>query len=172
MTVFYLDTSALFKRYQTEHGTELLVELFENQRASEQLATSHFTVLEVVSVTTSLRKTKSLSEPAYYKLLEKLAQDFDQKVVLLSLSDSTINDAMVLIKEHELKAPDAIQLASALIIRRNLPDQPFVFLCADVKLKNAASDNGLMVIDPDIDDSNLALQKFRNEHESAQEGKS
>ncbi|MBU4374341.1 MAG: hypothetical protein KKD69_06555 [Euryarchaeota archaeon] len=49
MTVFYLDTSALVKRYKTEEGSEAIDHLYEELPMGSHLATSFLSVLEFVS---------------------------------------------------------------------------------------------------------------------------
>ena len=44
MTVFYLDTSALVKRYKTEEGTDIIDYLYDNLPKGHSLATSFLTV--------------------------------------------------------------------------------------------------------------------------------
>ena len=40
MAVYYLETSALLKRYRTEKGTDLLDELFDSKQESEIFTTN------------------------------------------------------------------------------------------------------------------------------------
>ncbi len=49
MTVFYLDTSAIIKRYRRESGTDLVDQLLESPRAEDRFCTSFLTVLELTS---------------------------------------------------------------------------------------------------------------------------
>ena len=59
MTVFYLDTSAIVKRYRTEKGTEFIDRLFKEIETSEhRLATSFLSVLEFVSALGDLSRQR------------------------------------------------------------------------------------------------------------------
>ena len=49
MAIFYLDTSALVKRYKTEEGSEMVDDLYDNLPSGNSLAISFLTVLEFVS---------------------------------------------------------------------------------------------------------------------------
>jgi predicted nucleic acid-binding protein len=49
MTIFYLDTSALVKRYKTEEGSDMIDNLYDNLPRGHSMATSFLTVLEFVS---------------------------------------------------------------------------------------------------------------------------
>ena len=50
MAVFYLDTSALVKRYKTEEGSDIIDYLYDNLPKGHSLATSFLTVLEFEKV--------------------------------------------------------------------------------------------------------------------------
>jgi len=49
MTIFYLDTSALVKRYKTEEGTDIIDYLYDKLPKGHSMATSFLTVLEFAS---------------------------------------------------------------------------------------------------------------------------
>ena len=50
MAAFYLDTSALAKRYKTEEGSDIIDYLYDNLPKGHSLATSFLTVLEFEKV--------------------------------------------------------------------------------------------------------------------------
>ena len=50
MAVFYLDTSALVKRYKTEEGSDIIDYLYDNLPRGHSQATSFLTVLEFEKV--------------------------------------------------------------------------------------------------------------------------
>lgn len=60
MTVFYLDTSALVKRYKTEEGSEAIDHLYEELPMGSHLATSFLSVLEFVSAIRRLLTANSI----------------------------------------------------------------------------------------------------------------
>lgn len=49
MPVFYLDTSAIIKRYYLEQGSDIVDELFEQPLPGDGFHTSFLTLLEVAS---------------------------------------------------------------------------------------------------------------------------
>lgn len=61
MPMFYLETSALLKKYRTERGTDVVRELFEGKSDAEAFITSYFTVLEVISVARRLLAAATLN---------------------------------------------------------------------------------------------------------------
>ena len=84
MAVFYLDTSAILKRYRTESGTDVIVELYEQLAAHDALLTSHFACLEFESVAARALKGKLLTLEAYNTVLGGFAHDFGEYVLLMS----------------------------------------------------------------------------------------
>jgi len=150
---YYLDSSALLKRYRTEKGTETLDELFESNRDIDLVTTSSFTVLEVISVITRLFRINTLSRRSYQRLLGDLRQDVRQTIVLQPVADTVLAEAVRLIMDHSLRAPDAVQLATALSVRNENQERSTFMLCSDVRLKRACEGSGLAVIDPEAPNS-------------------
>jgi hypothetical protein len=62
MPLYYLDTSALLKRYKTEKGTAVIDELFSSRKPGEVFITSHFTSIEIESVAARALKAGALNE--------------------------------------------------------------------------------------------------------------
>ncbi len=50
MSLFYLDSSALVKRYKTEKGSVAMDVLFEQKTSDDRLATSFLAVIEITGV--------------------------------------------------------------------------------------------------------------------------
>ena len=47
MSIYYVDTSALVKKYRTERGTDVVAELFGDRVGTDVLLTSYLTVLGI-----------------------------------------------------------------------------------------------------------------------------
>ena len=62
MTIFYLDTSALVKRYKAEEGSDIIDYLYDNLPRGHSMATSFLTVLEFVSAIRRLQKGNRISQ--------------------------------------------------------------------------------------------------------------
>jgi uncharacterized protein len=113
MAIFYLDTSAILKRYRTEKGTDVVTELYEQLAAHDALLTSLFSCLEFESVAARALKGKLLTKHAYDVLLGSLSNDIGQPLLLLTFSGDIINDAIDAARRFSLRAPDAIHVAAA-----------------------------------------------------------
>jgi uncharacterized protein len=162
VSIFYIESSALLKRYRTEKGTDLIDELFEGKLESEIFTTSYFTILEITSVVTRLFKASEISRLSYQRILGDLAQKLKQQIILQPVSDYILSEAINLIIDSTLRAPDSIQLATILTIRSIVPDQPVFFLCADVKLNAACKFSGINILDPEEVDSLKILRLYRS----------
>ncbi len=62
MAVFYLDASALLKRYRTEKGTEIVDDIYDGRGEQHIILTSQLTCIEVESVAARARKGGILND--------------------------------------------------------------------------------------------------------------
>ena len=72
MPIYYLDTSALMKRYWTETGSDVVAELFEGLEDSDALATSQLTVLEMNSALARLLESRQMAHREYQGILGRV----------------------------------------------------------------------------------------------------
>jgi len=76
MAIFYLDTSALVKRYKTEEGSEMVEDLYDNLPSRNSLAISFLTVLEFVSAIGRLLRGGTISDEEFRDTLSTFSQEF------------------------------------------------------------------------------------------------
>ncbi|MDP2934894.1 MAG: type II toxin-antitoxin system VapC family toxin [Dehalococcoidia bacterium] len=162
MAVYYVETSALIKRYRSEKGTEVVDEVFEGKAEYDVLTTSYFTVLEVSSVATRLQRGSIIHMGSYRRLLATFMRDVREVMVLQPVSEMVLSEAIDLIMTHALRAPDAVHLATALSIRASLSDVPLAFVASDARLKAACGASGLSVLDPEEPQAMDILGSFRS----------
>lgn len=140
---FFIDTSALFKRYTDQPGSGIVQKVFA-EKASRFI--SQLTITEVVSNLKRLTEIDHLISDAEFKKVMKIflgeisggaiyTLDVTPKVVLLSVD---------LCSEHYLTPIDALQLATALSIKSSNP----LFVCSDHKLVKVAESYGLQILNP------------------------
>jgi predicted nucleic acid-binding protein len=149
---WYLDASALAKRYAMETGTPLVNHLFQcvPRQAMMCLAIG---MLEVVSIFVRKANTGSLSLAASHQALADFrnevmdAADFGKVSVL----DGVVYAATDLIPQHSINATDAIILSSALDIAAQLrtTGDDLVLVASDQRLLRAAQAEGLLTFDPE-----------------------
>ena len=150
MAAFYLESSALVKRYSTEKGSKFVVKLMQPS-ARNRLYSVKITEVEVCAALTRKRKGLTMTVAAATKSIVRFRRNFAARFVKSDVSDSLLNDAIRLSDLHTLRGYDAVQLAAALAangerISRGL--SPLTFVSADAELNIAAQAEGLAVENP------------------------
>jgi uncharacterized protein len=140
---YFLDTSALFKRYTDEPGTETVNRVFEEKAAR---LISQLTITEVTSNLKRLAEVDGLISDAEFKQVLKvfLGEIADGAIYTLEVTPQVVLNSVDLCAEHYLTPIDALQLATALSIKSGDP----VFICSDPKLLKVAELYGLQVLNP------------------------
>jgi predicted nucleic acid-binding protein len=107
-------------------------------------ATARLSAVEIASALARRCREGAFSAAERDRALDALEEDLSAlRVVELSLP--VVAESRVLLVRHPLRAGDAIQLASALLLRRELAE-PVTFAAYDDRLKSAASAEGLTVV--------------------------
>jgi len=160
MPLYYLDTSALLKRYRTENGTRVLDALFSARTRDELLITSHFTAAEVESVAARALKGRLLTKKAYAVLLSLFVDDLENVLVVLPVSTVLLSEAAAVARNSALRASDALHLATALRARQ-ASAVAIVFTASDKELIEAARRSGFMVLNPESKNALASLDALR-----------
>ncbi len=140
---YFIDTSALFKIFTDEPGSEVVSRVF-SEKASRFI--SQLTITKVVSNLKRLAEIDHLITDSEFRQVLKAflgdiaggaiySLDVTPKVVLLSVD---------LCSEHYLTPIDVLQLATALSIKSSNP----LFVCSDHKLVKVAESYGLQILNP------------------------
>lgn len=138
--ICYLDTSALAKKYLQEAGSETLLKILSGAR---YLMTSFLTELEMLVTLEQAKRQRRLDSPAYREACHAFEEEIrDASIGLIPLDRDLHQAAKRLIRQRRLRAPDAIQLASALSLSVSSKGHCW-FLCADRALLDAARLEGL-----------------------------
>ena len=143
--LYFLDTSALVKRYRAERGTELVDAVFED-RANAMLI-SALSIAEVArALDTHVRRGEISAGDARLALSKLYAECHAGALGVLDIQRRYLFHANDLILQFHLTAPDAIILATALTLAPQTP----IFVCADTRsgLLHAAETSGLSILNP------------------------
>ena len=143
---FYLDTSALVKRYIQESGSDRVQNI---TNLSDSLFISLITYVEAVAALTRRSKESRMMKSAMTQALATFRNEFDQRFFrTIAPTKTLLLNASKLAEKHYLRGYDAIQLASVVTVVEYLRGQGvlnLVFVCADVELIIAAKAEGLTV---------------------------
>ena len=151
MSNYYLDSSALLKRYLKESGTEWVKEI-TSDRNLHSIVTSHLTLAEVAAVFASKsRAPGGISQRFRQRILSNFLEDCDELFVLIPVHRFIINRAIALSQQYRLRGYDSVQLATALTAQQFLPSDgasELIFVAGDKDLLAAAQSEGLRTINP------------------------
>lgn len=150
MASYFLDSSAVVKRYVPETGSAW-VKAITDPGAGNLLYVARITGAEVISAVTRRQRRDQITVPDAEVALTAFRRDFPSAFPVIEVTASVVARAMDLAERHGLRGYDAVQLAAALELRdqcrlAGLPEP--VFLAADSQLNIAALAEGLAVDDP------------------------
>lgn len=150
MAVVYLDTSALIKRYVSELGSAWITSVAFDA-PSTTLITSRLTIAEVRSALARRRREMNIDAQTHVDAVAAFIEDCANRYGFVELDSPVLELAGELLDRHPLRANDAVQLASAMLIDRALQDagiSPLTFLCVDERLISVAKVEGLSTDNP------------------------
>jgi predicted nucleic acid-binding protein len=152
---FYLDASALAKRYAPENGSAQ-VDAILDAVSGNRVYVLNVGVGEVVSILVRKRNAGRISPSdfgeAVVKLDTEIARAADVKRV--SVSNRLALSSFSLIVTHSINSTDAIMLRSALVIARKLRagGDDLVLVASDQRLLRAGQAEGLITFNPESQD--------------------
>jgi hypothetical protein len=145
MSVFYLDSSALAKRYLHEPGSTWIATLTDTS-AGNTLVIVEITRVEVAAALAARQRGGSISLRERDALVNLLLLHCDREYRIVGVSGGIVSRAVTLTQQHRLRGYDAMQLATALVAAAVLPTLTVV--AADDDLLAAASGEGLTTENP------------------------
>jgi uncharacterized protein len=146
VAAYFVDSSALVKRYVQEAGTPWVRSLTHRGTAN-QIFLARITTVEVTSPVARRRRGGTISSAQASSFLSHFRKHVAGRYTLVEITPGLLADAMKLANAHELRAYDAVQLAAALELNR-LSEGGIVLVSADQELNHAATAEGLPVEDP------------------------
>jgi len=151
MSHFYLDSSAIAKRYLTEVGSTW-VKNIADPVADNLIILAEITHVEVAAaIAAKHRAPNGISLSMRDRIVNLLALHCDTEYELITISKAIMDRAIDLTQNHRLRGYDAIQLATALDVNASLNSAGLSglrFVAADKDLLAAAQATGLLTDDP------------------------
>lgn len=111
MAIYFLDSSALVKRYIRETGSNWVCNLF-NPSLGNQFFIAAIAGVEIVSAITRRAKNGSLNVTDAIAIRNQFKQDFQTEYQIIEISEKIINSAIDVAESYALRGYDAVQLAS------------------------------------------------------------
>ena len=150
MAIYFLDSSALVKRYISETGAAWVLGIFDPTLNNEVFIAA-ITGVEIIAAITRRSRSGSISITAARLIRNQFKTDLHKDYQSVEITEIIINSGMVLSETYGLRGYDAIQLAAgravnSLCITNGLP--PLIFVSADNELNAAVISEGLMIENP------------------------
>jgi predicted nucleic acid-binding protein len=137
--ILYLDSSALVKKYVREKDSDAVVAAL---RVAEMVALSMVGYAEVMAALCRRQRENANALAALQAVRQQFRRDW-RTFAKIEFTDSVNEQAESLLSKHPLRGFDAIHLASALVLARELGTSDLRFVCADTRLLDAARKEGL-----------------------------
>lgn len=153
MSHFYLDATAVVKRYNPETGSAW-VKALTDPTAGHTIILSEITLVEVAAALAAKHRapggiTQQERDDAVALFLNHCDTEYD----LIASRRSIIDRAVTLTQNHRLRGYDAVQLATALLTNEALVAaslSPLNLVAADNDLVAAARAEGLAAENPNL----------------------
>jgi uncharacterized protein len=144
----FFDSSALVKLYVPEPGTDVVPNVDDPPMISE------LTRVELPSALWRKHRLGQLSAQDASDLSTDFEADYygeggQPRFAVMRISDRTVSTAARLVARADLRAGDAIQLASALVARE-VGREVTAFATFDERLRNAAAVEGFTLVPPTL----------------------
>jgi uncharacterized protein len=151
MKVYFLDTSALVKRYHQEHGSKEIDALFTEQ--DRRIIISDLSIIELGSALAKKVREGEITVEKYHRAVGFFCQDVVTETIQVeTLEEADKVAAAALLETHSLRANlrtlDSLQLAMMKRLSETQLDQ---VLCADQTFCSVIRREGLVVRNPEED---------------------
>lgn len=148
MPRYYLDSSALVKRYHVESGSDRVLALFSEP--ANRIIASRLAVLEIDSTFARLVREGAITATDFEELTATLNKDVAEgRIQILAVSTVTFATASTIIRSIGLGQPlrslDALHAATALKVHQR--SKLAAFVAADKRLLVSAEACGLPILE-------------------------
>jgi predicted nucleic acid-binding protein len=155
MTLFFLDGSALAKRYVAEPGTPLVDHLLDHV-AADRLVVLNIGFAEVVSILVRRKNAGRISAATFSQAVLHLGREIIHSANLHKVepTNNLVIAALIHIPNHSINSTDAIALHAALGLAQHLRRRgdDLILVASDQRLLRAAQGEGLVTFDPETQD--------------------
>lgn len=135
--IYFLDTSALVKRYLTEPGSAQVRSLFRRKRP---IAVARIASAELAAAVARQHREGAVTEVVRDAILARLNRDFAQMTVV-EVRAALLSRVPALVVRWPLRGYDAVQLAAAVTLQAT--GVSTMFWSSDANLVKAALGEGL-----------------------------
>jgi predicted nucleic acid-binding protein len=150
MSLYFMDSSALAKRYMPEKGTAWIREITAPD-STHDILIAQITPVEIISALARHYHDGVIDRPSFQDFQDLVLYHVQHHYKVLALSNEIVLQAVLLHEQYRLRAYDSVQLATALQLRKRIPiNNALIFVSADNRLLNTASASGLTTDNPNL----------------------
>ena len=149
MKIYFLDTSALVKRYHQEVGTDIIDKIFREE--DKELFISDLSIIEFHSAIALKVRTREISRDAFSHLIGLFSNELDIGLYrVMRINEEEKQEAVKLLTkygfDYALRTMDSLQLASMESVGKEKVDW---VVCTDARFCEIIRLNGFQVINPE-----------------------
>ena len=126
--ILYLDTSALLKKYFQEPESAVVIDRWKEATG---IVTSSVAYAETLASFYRKNREVTIHAKTFAEILDSFQRDW-KSFIRVEVSDDLNETIDKIVRDYPLRGFDAIHLASALIIHKNVSEN-FLFACYDKK---------------------------------------
>ena len=146
MAVYFVDSSALVKRYVNETGSSWVLSLFD-LASNHRILIATITAVEIIAAISRRERGGSLASSSSRTLCKQLRTDYQSDYQSVNITKNIVSSAMVLSETYGLRSDDAVQLAvgcaiSTLCLASGIL---LTFVSSDQELNKAALGEGMVI---------------------------
>ena len=138
MAVYFVDSSAVVKRYVNETGSVWLSDLI-SPAAGNDIYLARITTVEVVSALTRRARGGTIAVADAHAACLLFRSDVSHDYEIVDMTETLLNRAMLLAETYGLRAYDAVQLAAACEVNTFCSVSGLPPIC--IKLRSAGDTN-------------------------------
>lgn len=145
MVTYFLDTSALIKRYLPEAGSGRMVSLFQE---GADIVISELTMVEFLSVLQKLRfVSKAIDDDSFREIWNAFSLDVAYGAIQVhTVSPEVVEEGIQFLLGKYVTAVDVLHLGTARLLGDDM-----VFVSSDRKLNQLAAALGMRYLDPTVE---------------------
>ena len=148
MTAYFVDTSALAKRYISETGSTW-TRSWLHIHTGNVILVSELVRVEMFSLLHRYQRMGTFSNTSVGRMKNTFLHHLQFEYSIVTLDSLLIIEAADLTIQHPLHTLDSVQLACGLVAARSIKQQ-ITFVSADNNLLNAANAEGLTTDNPNL----------------------
>lgn len=149
MTDYFIDSSALVKRYMPEIGT-IWVRKQTAPASGNTVYVAQITMVEIMSAISRYYHDGTIDAPTLSAFRNRVLHHSSTQYRIIALHNRIALKALDLLGRYRLRAYDAIQLASVMTLNQRASGIGTMvqFIASDTRLLHAAAAEGLTVDNP------------------------